>query len=61
MFNAVKAIAEENGLFFINTLHHVDDIGLDYQTDFMNGQHLNCYGQEKFTRYFGELLQKITA
>lgn len=32
--------------------------GVDFETDFRDGSHLNSYGAEKFTRYIGEWLEK---
>lgn len=33
-------------------------IQLDYKLDFSNDEHLNFYGQQKFTKYLSEVLQK---
>ena len=32
----------------------IEEIGLNGETDWMDRQHLNCYGQAKFTRYMAE-------
>ena len=35
-----------------------DEIGLDPEKDFYNPEHLNIFGQEKFTEFFSEYLMK---
>ncbi|MFI3324899.1 MAG: SGNH/GDSL hydrolase family protein [Clostridia bacterium] len=50
--------AAENELLYINFLDYVEEIGIDYQTDtYDSGLHLNVYGAEKMSDYFGEILQ----
>jgi len=49
--------AEENGLLYINFLDYADDIGLNwYEHTFNAGLHLNVFGAELMSRYFGEIL-----
>lgn len=51
------AYAEEHGLQYYNFLENIEEIGLDYTTDtFDAGLHLNLYGAEKLSLYFGEIL-----
>ncbi len=51
------AYAEEHGLKYYNFLENIEEIGLDYTTDtFDAGLHLNLYGAEKLSLYFGEIL-----
>lgn len=53
----VRAYAEEHTLSYYNFIEESDDIGLDWKTDTYDaGVHLNVYGAEKMTRYFGTLL-----
>jgi hypothetical protein len=55
----IIAFAEENNLLYINFLEYIDDIGLDFSTDTFNaGLHLNVYGAELLSRYFGEILRE---
>ena len=55
----VKAFAERNGLVYINMIEENDAIGIDMQTDTCDmGQHLNVYGAEKLTRWFGGVLKE---
>ena len=49
--------AEENDLAYYNFIDEVDAIGIDYTTDTYDaGVHLNVYGAEKMTEYFGNIL-----
>lgn len=49
--------AEEHGLDYYNFIPLGDEIGLDWNTDTYDaGAHLNVYGAEKLTEYFGEIL-----
>lgn len=53
----IVSYAAEHGLMYINLLDAVDDIGIDWSTDTYDaGLHLNVYGAEKLSRYFGEIL-----
>jgi hypothetical protein len=52
------SFAEKNNLLYINFLEYIDDIGLDFTTDTFNaGLHLNVFGAERLTCYFGKILQ----
>ena len=51
------AYAEENDLLYINFLNYQEKIGIDWSTDtYDTGLHLNVYGTEKLSRYFGQIL-----
>ena len=50
-YNTVKAIAEEYGFGFFNANDCLDDMGIDFATDFYNPDHVNCFGAEKYTAY----------
>lgn len=52
--NWIEQYTTEKGYSFHNLFYEKDEIGLDNSSDFMDGQHFNCYGQEKFTRYMAE-------
>jgi hypothetical protein len=54
--NAAGEIINEYGYEFINLIQDTDEIGLDVDNDFYQQDHLNIYGQQKFTKYFGNLL-----
>ena len=49
--------AAENGLAYYSLVGKDEEIGLDWSTDtYDKGLHLNVYGAEKFTSYFGKIL-----
>ena len=49
--------ANEKGLAYYNFIDEVDEIGIDFSTDtYDKGVHLNVYGAEKMTEYFGNIL-----
>ncbi len=54
IFNSVGEYAQEKGLAFYNLFYELENLGLNNETDRMDRQHLNCYGQEKVTRYMVE-------
>ncbi|MBQ6076497.1 MAG: SGNH/GDSL hydrolase family protein [Clostridia bacterium] len=54
----VAAFAEAHGLWYVNMIEQNDAIGIDMQTDTCDmGQHLNVYGAEKLSRWFGSELK----
>lgn len=55
----IEEYATKNGLKYINYLDIVETVGLDFSTDtYDGGLHLNVYGAEKMSIYFGRFLQK---
>lgn len=55
----VEDYAEEKGLMYINFLDYQEAIGIDWQQDtYDTGLHLNVYGAEKLTNYFGAILSE---
>ena len=55
----IRQYAGEKGLRYYNFLEDQEEIGLDWQKDtYDTGLHLNVWGAEKLSRYFGRLLQK---
>ncbi|MBE6667433.1 MAG: SGNH/GDSL hydrolase family protein [Ruminococcaceae bacterium] len=49
--------AEKNGLAYYNLIDECDNIGIDWNTDTYDmGAHLNVYGAEKTSAYFGKIL-----
>lgn len=53
----IAQYAEQNGLDYINLLPESDNMGIDMQTDtYDGGLHLNVYGAEKLSAYFGAIL-----
>lgn len=54
----VQAFADAHGLWYVNMIAENDRIGVDMQTDTCDmGQHLNVYGAEKLSLWFGAELQ----
>lgn len=51
IFNYISDYAEKNQLRYYNLFHEIEELGLDNATDWLDTQHLNFRGQEKFTRY----------
>jgi len=50
--------AQDNGLKYYNLLEQSDEAGIDFQTDTYDaGLHLNVYGAEKLSIYFGNILK----
>ena len=49
--------AEEKGVDYYNFIPKCDEIGIDWTTDtYDEGMHLNVYGAEKMSDYFGKIL-----
>ena len=54
----IAAFAEARGLRYENMLAKCELIGIDMQTDtYDQGQHLNVFGAEKLSRWFGAILR----
>jgi len=54
--NEAQRIIEDQGYPVINMERNPYVIGLDFQNDFSDEEHLNSYGQKKLTKYLGEVL-----
>ena len=53
----IEEYAEKHDLTYWNFLDYQEEIGIDWNTDtYDTGLHLNVYGAEKMSRYFGQLL-----
>lgn len=53
----IEAYAKENNLTYLNFLELQEEIGIDWNTDtYDKGLHLNVYGAEKLSSYFGAWL-----
>lgn len=53
---AAGALIESYGYPYLNMETLADEIGLDYAQDYYNDDHMNLYGQKKFTEFLGNLL-----
>lgn len=50
--------AKENNLKYYNFLECIEEAELDFKTDtYDRGLHLNVYGAEKMSKYFGKILR----
>lgn len=55
----ITAYAQKHDLMYINFLNYQEEIGLDWNTDtYDTGLHLNVYGAEKLSSYFGQILSQ---
>lgn len=55
----IEDYARENDLLYINFLEYQDEIGIDWTFDtYDTGLHLNVYGAEKLSSYFGRILME---
>lgn len=53
----IEDYAAQHDLLYINMLDHQEDIGIDWSTDtYDEGLHLNVYGAEKASAWFGKIL-----
>jgi len=52
--------AEEKGLLYLNCISRIDEIGLDFSQDtYDGGLHMNVYGAEKLSSWFGGVLKEL--
>ncbi len=55
----IEEYAAEHDLLYINMLEYQQEIGIDWSTDtYDTGLHLNVYGAEKASAWFGKILQE---
>ena len=54
--NQITEFAKDNNVKYINFENDFEKIGLDKNTDFVDGQHMNSYGAEKFSKFLGEII-----
>ena len=51
-------IVREYGYGFLNCDEQMDSIGLELDGDFCDNEHMNVFGMEKFTAWFGQYLSE---
>lgn len=56
--NQAEKIIENYGFDFINLERDYEKAGISFETDFYNDDHLNIYGAQKLTDYWGKLLSE---
>lgn len=49
IYNGIEQYAKEQGVAFYNLFYELDEIGFNWEKDFMDTQHCNYAGQEKIT------------
>lgn len=54
--NTAGDIIQDRGYPFVNFNEYYDEIGLDFETDFGDRNHVNFLGAEKYTAYFSDYL-----
>lgn len=54
--NTAKRIINDYGFDYVDLENCYSEINLDIKNDFYSPDHLNVFGAEKFTEYFGRLL-----
>ena len=55
----VEDYAQEHNLLYLNLLDYQEEIGIDWSTDTYDaGLHLNVYGAEKASAWFGKILSE---
>ena len=56
--NEIGKILKEYGYDYLNFDYMLDELGLDPVNDYYNAEHMNIFGQKKFTEYFSEYLME---
>lgn len=56
IFNGVEAYMDEIGVTYLDFARNAAEIGIDYQTDFIDHGHSNYTGAKKLTDYIGRFL-----
>ena len=56
LWNSISEYCGEKEIDFLYFNRIIDELGLDYATDYMDTNHLNYYGQEKLSKYIGGYL-----
>lgn len=54
--DAMKEFADNNGCSYLNLFYHIEEVGLDVNTDFSDKGHLNTNGSIKVSDYIGKYI-----
>lgn len=57
-FNTLQDYIEKNGGHFLDCNEHLQEMGIDFSTDFYNNYHVNVSGSTKFTSFIASYIQK---
>ena len=58
VLNGMAAYAADNGLPYLNLMHHTDEMGFDFRTDMADMYHVNERGMAKVTDYLGTYMAR---
>ena len=53
---AARVFADSNNIKFLDMNKHLDEIGFDFETDFMDNNHTNAYGAKKIADYLSDYM-----
>ena len=56
--DAVKTFAEDNGCLYVDCFEHIEEIGLNGETDFADSGHLNATGAAKIGKFMGKYIKE---
>lgn len=56
--NGAAKFAEEHDIDFFDFNRMAEELGIDFNTDFVDNYHLNANGADKVTRFFGDYLEE---
>ncbi len=54
----ISQLIEDYGFDFLDCNLYMEEMGLDFSTDFYNAKHVNVFGSEKVTRLIGDYIQE---
>ena len=57
-YNYMKEVIEQYGFDFLNTNDYYKEIGLDYNKDLYNNNHVNVFGAEKYTDFVAKYIDE---
>lgn len=57
-FNYIEEVITQNGYNFLDANEYYDEMGLDFQGDLYNFNHVNIYGAEKYTRLLSNYIKE---
>lgn len=57
-YNEIPLLLEKEDVNFINYFHHLDELNLNFSTDFRDDDHLNFYGAQKITNHIGKYIKE---
>lgn len=55
-YNTMAEVITGYGYPYLNTNEYYTEMGIDFETDFFNADHVDCLGAEKYTCFIGEYI-----